>query len=161
MAIHVARLAGVPAPKAAAGERNSRVSWRNNIILIPACPKGLIRKKGSRSGQSALTGSLFAALPDPLLVELRQIDTTSLTPDGAIELVWYGPANSRADSKFGSAEKAGGSTCRSRPRAPCGGPGHSAHAAGLSESYRLSTLTFREVIDVRGRFAHIPRVYDA
>jgi hypothetical protein len=33
--------------------------------------------------------------------------------------------------------------------------------AGLAESDRVSTLTFREVIDVRGRFAHIPRVYDA
>ena len=82
--IHVARLAGVPAP----------VLTRASEILAflekqhgpdPGLPEGPIRKK-VKTGR-ALTGSLFAALPDPLLVELKQIDTTSLTPDRAIELV--------------------------------------------------------------------------
>jgi DNA mismatch repair protein MutS len=82
--IHVARLAGVPAP----------VLERAREILKflekqhgpdPGLPEGPIRRK-VKTGR-ALTGSLFAALPDPLLSELRQIDTTSVTPDGAVDLV--------------------------------------------------------------------------
>ncbi len=82
--IHVARLAGVPAP----------VLERAREILKflekqhgpdPGLPEGPIRRK-VKTGK-ALTGSLFAALPDPLLVELRQIDATSLTPDRALDLI--------------------------------------------------------------------------
>ena len=82
--IHVARLAGVPAP----------VLERSREILKflekqhgpdPGLPEGPIRRK-VKTGR-ALTGSLFAALPDPLLSELRQVDTAALAPDGAIELV--------------------------------------------------------------------------
>lgn len=81
--IHVARLAGVPAP----------VLERSREILAflekqhgpdPGPPAGPIRKV--RSGR-ALTGSLFAALPDPLLDELRKIDPATLAPDQAVELV--------------------------------------------------------------------------
>ena len=42
----------------------------------PGLPEGPIRRK-VKTGR-ALTGSLFAALPDPLLVELRQIDPDEL-----------------------------------------------------------------------------------
>jgi DNA mismatch repair protein MutS len=84
--IHVARLAGVPAP----------VLERSREILaflekqhgpdpgLPA-PEGPIRRK-IKTGR-ALTSSLFAALPDPLLDELRQVDPASLTPDRALDLV--------------------------------------------------------------------------
>src|SRR3954465_5519489 len=62
--IHVARLAGVPAP----------VLERSREILAfpekqhgpaPGPPAGPIRKV--KSGRALMTGSLFAALPDPLL----------------------------------------------------------------------------------------------
>jgi DNA mismatch repair protein MutS len=81
--IHVARLAGVPAP----------VLERAREILAflekqhgpdPGPPAGPIRKV--KTGR-ALTGSLFAALPDPLLEELRQVDPSSLGPERAIELI--------------------------------------------------------------------------
>jgi len=81
--IHVARLAGVPTP----------VLDRSREILAflekqhrtePEPSAGPIRKvKTAR----ALTGSLFAALPDPLLDELRDVDLSSLSPDAALDLV--------------------------------------------------------------------------
>ncbi len=82
--IHVARLAGVPAG----------VLERAREILKflekqhgpdPGMPEGPIKRK-VKTGR-ALTGSLFAALPDPLLDELRQVDMKDLTPDAALELV--------------------------------------------------------------------------
>jgi DNA mismatch repair protein MutS len=82
--IHVARLAGVPAS----------VLERSREILKflekqhgpdPGLPEGPIRRK-VKSGR-ALTGSLFAALPDPLLTELKQIETDQITPEEAIDLV--------------------------------------------------------------------------
>jgi DNA mismatch repair protein MutS len=84
--IHVARLAGVPAP----------VLERSREILkflekqhgpdpgAPA-PEGPIRRK-VKTGR-ALAGSLFAELPDPLLVELRQVDPSRLAPDQALDLI--------------------------------------------------------------------------
>jgi DNA mismatch repair protein MutS len=82
--IHVARLAGVPAPVLArASEILAFLEKQHGPD--PGLPEGPIRKK-VKTGR-ALTGSLFAALPDPLLVELRQIDMTSLTSDGAIEVL--------------------------------------------------------------------------
>jgi DNA mismatch repair protein MutS len=84
--IHVARLAGVPSP----------VLERARDILKflekqhgpdPGAPvsEGPIRRK-VKTGR-ALAGSLFAELPDPLLVELRQIDPARLTPDQALDLI--------------------------------------------------------------------------
>ncbi len=82
--IHVARLAGVPAP----------VLERAREILKflekqhgpdPGLPEGPIRRK-VKTGR-ALTGSLFAALPDPLLTELKQIDTDQITLESAVDLV--------------------------------------------------------------------------
>ncbi|MGO9466654.1 MAG: DNA mismatch repair protein MutS, partial [Isosphaeraceae bacterium] len=82
--IHVARLAGVPAP----------VLERAREILKflekqhgpdPGLPAGPIRRK-VKTGK-ALVGSLFAALPEPLLVELRQLDPDAITPDQALELI--------------------------------------------------------------------------
>ncbi len=82
--IHVARLAGVPAP----------VLDRAREILAflekqhgpdPGLPEGPIRRK-VKTGR-ALAGSLFAALPDPLLVELREIDPAQLSPAEALDLL--------------------------------------------------------------------------
>ncbi len=82
--IHVARLAGVPAP----------VLDRAREILAflekqhgpdPGLPEGPIRRK-VKTGR-ALQGSLFAPLPDPLLNELRQIDLDQLSPEQALDLV--------------------------------------------------------------------------
>jgi DNA mismatch repair protein MutS len=82
--IHVARLAGVPAA----------VLDRAREILKflekqhgpdPGLPEGPIRKK-VKTGR-ALQNSLFAALPDPLLSELRQVSTDEMTPEQAIDLL--------------------------------------------------------------------------
>src|SRR5512135_486895 len=77
--IHVARLAGVPAP----------VLDRARAILAflekqHGPDPGPIRKV--KSGR-ALHGSLFSELPEPLLEELRKVDPSSLTPDQALDLV--------------------------------------------------------------------------
>jgi DNA mismatch repair protein MutS len=81
--IHVARLAGVPAP----------VLERAREILKflekqhgpdPGLPEGPIRKK-VKTGR-ALQSSLFAAIPDPLLTELRQYPE-EITPEEALALL--------------------------------------------------------------------------
>jgi DNA mismatch repair protein MutS len=81
--IHVARLAGVPGP----------VLERAREILKflekqhgpdPGLPEGPIRKK-VKTGR-ALQNSLFAALPDPLLTELRQFPE-EIKPDEALALL--------------------------------------------------------------------------
>ena len=81
--IHVARLAGVPAP----------VLDRAREILKflekqhgpdPGLPEGRSSESEDRPGPDR---SLFAALPDPLLDELRQIDLDELTPEEALELL--------------------------------------------------------------------------
>jgi DNA mismatch repair protein MutS len=81
--IHVARLAGVPAA----------VLERARAILAflekqhgpdPGPPSGPIRKV--KTGR-ALQGSLFAALPDPLLAELRKTDPANLSADEAQALI--------------------------------------------------------------------------
>jgi DNA mismatch repair protein MutS len=79
--IHVARLAGVPAP----------VLSRAREILgflekqhVPEAKAGPIPKV--KTGR-ALQNSLFAALPDPLLEELQRVDIVGLAPEAAIELV--------------------------------------------------------------------------
>jgi DNA mismatch repair protein MutS len=82
--IHVARLAGVPAT----------VLDRAREILKflekqhgpdPGLPEGPIRKK-VKTGR-ALQNSLFAALPDPLVSELRQLSPDETTPEQAIDLL--------------------------------------------------------------------------
>jgi DNA mismatch repair protein MutS len=84
--IHVARLAGVP----------GAVLDRAREILAflekqhgpdPGLPEteGPIKRK-VKSGRS-LQGSLFAALPEPLLAELRDVDLAALSPEQAVELI--------------------------------------------------------------------------
>ncbi len=82
--IHVARLAGVPSP----------VLDRAREILAflekqhgpdPGLSEGPIRRKVKSA--RALQGSLFAALPEPLIVELRQADLGALSPEQALDLL--------------------------------------------------------------------------
>ena len=82
--IHVARLAGVPAP----------VLERAREILAflekqhgpdPGPVEGPIKRK-VKTGR-ALQGSLFATLPEPLLVELKRLRTEEITPDRAVEML--------------------------------------------------------------------------
>jgi DNA mismatch repair protein MutS len=84
--IHVARLAGVPSPVLERAREILKFLERQHgpDPGLPA-PEGPIRRK-VKTGR-ALTGSLFAELPDPLLVELRQVDPGSLTPEQAVDLV--------------------------------------------------------------------------
>jgi DNA mismatch repair protein MutS len=84
--IHVARLAGVPAPVLERAREILKFLERQHgpDPGLPA-PEGPIRRK-VKSGR-ALTGSLFAELPEPLLVELRQVDPDALTPEQAVDLV--------------------------------------------------------------------------
>ena len=71
--IHVARLAGVPAPVLErAREILKFLEKQHGPDPGAPAPEGPIRRK-VKTGR-ALAGSLFAELPDPLLVELRQID---------------------------------------------------------------------------------------
>ena len=81
--IHVARLAGVPAS----------VLERARAILAflekqhgpdPGPPSGPIRKV--KSGR-ALSGSLFAAIPEPLIAALRSIDVDQIAPDEALKWI--------------------------------------------------------------------------
>jgi DNA mismatch repair protein MutS len=83
--IHVAKLAGVP----------SGVLDRAREILAflekqhgpdPGLPETAPIRAKVKTGR-ALQGSLFAALPDPMLDELRQIDLQSLDAEQAFDLI--------------------------------------------------------------------------
>ena len=63
----------------------SSSSSRSSTAPTPARPKARSAARSRPAGPC--TGSLFAALPDPLLVELRQVDPASLTPEQALDLV--------------------------------------------------------------------------
>jgi DNA mismatch repair protein MutS len=81
--IHVARLAGVPAPVLdRAREILAFLEKTHGMDQTPGA--GPIRKV--KTGR-ALQGSLFAALPDPLLEELRKVDPSALAPDQAFDLL--------------------------------------------------------------------------
>ncbi len=84
--IHVARLAGVPGPVVERAreilaylERQhvSDATASRNPGTSPEPAEAIRRVKTGR----ALQGSLFAALPDPLLDELRRIDPDGLSPE--------------------------------------------------------------------------------
>jgi DNA mismatch repair protein MutS len=100
--IHVARLAGVPAPvldrarqildqletqhaamsqAAAATHEQQNPSTRESSTPRASAPR--VRVKTARG----LTGSLFAALPDPLVLEIQETDPESLTPEQALDRI--------------------------------------------------------------------------
>jgi hypothetical protein len=58
---------------------------------IGASPRSHVPKVRVKTARG-LTSSLFAALPDPLVVELQETDTDVLSPDEALRLVrrWKG-----------------------------------------------------------------------
>ena len=79
--IHVARLAGVPAPVLA--RSREILAFLEKQHVPEASPGPLPRVKTGR----ALQNSLFAALPDPLLEELRRVEVVGMSPDSALDLV--------------------------------------------------------------------------
>ncbi|MBX6313489.1 MAG: DNA mismatch repair protein MutS [Isosphaeraceae bacterium] len=81
--IHVARLAGVPAPVLERARAILAFLEKQHVPDAGPPEQPIRRVKTGR----ALQGSLFAALPDPLLEELRQIDPARLTPDQALDLI--------------------------------------------------------------------------
>ncbi len=83
--IHVARLAGVPERVIARASAILAFLERQHSAEPPAAAAAVAMRK-PKTGRS-LGGSLFAALPDPLLEELRDIDPARLGPDQALELI--------------------------------------------------------------------------
>ncbi|HWE38785.1 MAG TPA: DNA mismatch repair protein MutS [Isosphaeraceae bacterium] len=79
--IHVARLAGVPAPIL---DRAREILAFLEKQHVPESTAGPIRKV--KTGR-ALQNSLFAALPDPLVEELRRVDIVGLSPERALDLL--------------------------------------------------------------------------
>ena len=75
---------GRPGPGPGAGPRDPQVPREAARARSRPCPRARSAEGQDRPGPA---GSLFAALPDPLLVELRQVDPDGLTPEQAIELV--------------------------------------------------------------------------
>ncbi len=83
--IHVARLAGVPAPVLDRARKILAFLEKQHGPDPGPSPSTTPLKK-VRTGR-ALTGSLFAALPDPLVTELHQTDPATLSPDQALDLI--------------------------------------------------------------------------
>ena len=79
--IHVARLAGVPAPVLARAREILAFLEKQHV---PEHEPGPVPKV--KTGR-ALQNSLFAALPDPLLEELRQVVPSTLSPEAALALI--------------------------------------------------------------------------
>jgi DNA mismatch repair protein MutS len=80
--IHVARLAGVPA--SVLDRARAVLGFLEKQHVLDAAPEMPIRKV--KTGR-ALQSSLFAALPEPLVEELRGVDPSELSPNEAIDLV--------------------------------------------------------------------------
>jgi len=80
--IHVARLAGVPSSVLA--RSREILAYLEKQHVPEASPSGPIPKV--KTGR-ALQNSLFAALPDPILEELRNVDLVGMSPEAAIDLV--------------------------------------------------------------------------
>jgi len=83
--IHVARLAGVPRPVL---DRSREIlAYLEKQHVPEAAPvNGPIPVPKVKTGR-ALQNSLFAALPDPILEELRQVELVGLSPEAALDLV--------------------------------------------------------------------------
>jgi DNA mismatch repair protein MutS len=94
--IHVARLAGVPAPVLDRARQildqletqhsaMSQAAAATHVLETPAKAAAAPRLRAKTA--RGLTGSLFAALPDPLVDEIQSVDTESISPEQAVELV--------------------------------------------------------------------------
>jgi DNA mismatch repair protein MutS len=82
--IHVARLAGVPTPVL---ERAREILAFLEKQHVPEPATGPARPIPKVKTGRALQASLFAALPDPILEELRGVDLATLSPEQAVDLV--------------------------------------------------------------------------
>ncbi|CAN5888797.1 DNA mismatch repair protein MutS [soil metagenome] len=88
--IHVARLAGVPTPVLVRAREILAFLERQHVL--DAEPGGGLPDEHQpplpriKTGH-ALQGSLFAALPDPLLDELRQVEPDQLSSEAAVNLL--------------------------------------------------------------------------
>ena len=80
--IHVARLAGVP--ETVLQRSREILAFLEKQHVPEASPGPLPRVKTGRALQQS---SLFAALPEPLVEELRGVDLNTLTPERAVELI--------------------------------------------------------------------------
>jgi DNA mismatch repair protein MutS len=81
--IHVARLAGIP-PTVLDRAREILAFLEKQHGPDPGPPAGPVRKV--KTGR-ALQNSLFSALPDPLLNELKRVDVSTLGPEAALALI--------------------------------------------------------------------------
>ena len=87
--IHVARLAGVPSPVLErAREILAFLEKQHRPESLEAksatiTPRNMPKVKSAR----ALQTSLFASLPEPLLMELKQVDVDSIGPDASLDLI--------------------------------------------------------------------------
>jgi DNA mismatch repair protein MutS len=79
--IHVARLAGLPA--SVLGRAREILAFLEKQHRPEAGTTPMPRVKSAR----ALQSSLFAALPEPLIEDLRKVDLGSLTGEAAVELI--------------------------------------------------------------------------
>ena len=85
--IHVARLAGVPTPVLERSREILAFLEKQHVPEAAATPANpAIPVPKVRTGRS-LQHSLFAALPDPLLDELRAVETVGMAPEAALDLV--------------------------------------------------------------------------
>ena len=83
--IHVARLAGVPAP--VLGRAREILAYLEKQHVPEAAPAGSATPLPKVKTGRSLQHSLFAALPDPILDELRGVDVVGLAPEAALDLV--------------------------------------------------------------------------
>jgi DNA mismatch repair protein MutS len=81
--IHVARLAGLPTSVLTRSREILAFLEKQHRPEPGSSPTPMPRVKSAR----ALQSSLFAALPEPLLIELRSIDVASLSGEAAIDLI--------------------------------------------------------------------------
>jgi DNA mismatch repair protein MutS len=82
--IHVAQLAGVPAPVLDRAREILVFLEKQHVPEPAAGPTQPVRRV--KTGR-ALPGSLFAALPDPILDELRALNPSTLTAETAFDLL--------------------------------------------------------------------------
>ncbi len=82
--IHVARIAGVPTALLERAKTILAFLEKQHQDQPPAPTTAPIRKVKSAK---SLQGSLFAALPDPLVAELRELNPDQVTPETAVDLI--------------------------------------------------------------------------
>ena len=85
--IHVARLAGVPTPVLSRAKEILAFLEKQHVPNAQTSSGAVASPLPKVKTGRALQNSLFAALPDPLLEELRATDVAALGPEAAMELI--------------------------------------------------------------------------